>query len=46
MQKETCLRVAGEHPGQGGPNIQEHLEVHDPCPFCIRDGLQTAGEKP
>lgn len=33
-------------PRARGPNIQEHVEVHDLCPFCIRDGLQTAGEKP
>lgn len=51
MQKEICWHVAVEHPGQSGPNIQEHLEVCDLCPFYICDGLHipgknSAGEKP
>lgn len=51
MQKEIYWHVAVEHPGQRGPNIQEHLEVCDLCPFCICDGLHipgknSAGEKP
>jgi len=32
-EKEVCPPVAGEHPGQRGPEIHEHPEVSALCPF-------------